>query len=459
MEIAGGIEIAEKFAAFVAHTEFGDVDRSVIEQIKKLTLKQVLGTLVGSTSPTIRKFMPYIKDNLGRPESGVYGCGFKTDVAQAALANGFLAHASEMEDDQFPGGGISDVTIWPALLPVAEKLKLSGQEMIVALYVGLEMQNRIAMWASVATDALGILNLPFLGIYGATASCAKAYGCTEEQIKSSFGLAMVTGVGYIYEMGTDAHFWESAAVCRNGVLNAIMARNGFTSKPVIRQYLERIDGKEHLNDFDKKTEGLGKAPYYANNTWIKKWGFCFATHTYVDILTDLMKKNHLRYEDIEEVALHFDQNRYLVVNRPEPKNAEDSRFSTQHILAYLMLYGECNLETCTEKMVKDPRIAEARKKMKVIYHPEKPFRIIPGEGAIDLKLKNGKVISGSMEQPYGAPMYPLTVDQVVDIYRRFSQGILSDAHVDRTIDIILNMEKKPDLQELFDICTFRHLIK
>ena len=136
--------------------------------------------LVGSTAPTCKKVIRYVKDNLGRPECGVYGCGFKTDVAQAALINGFFGHASEMEDDQFPGGGISDVTTWPALLTVAEKCKLSGQEIIVALYVGQEMQNRIAWHASAARTPLDICNLPFIGIYGATACCAKAYELSEE---------------------------------------------------------------------------------------------------------------------------------------------------------------------------------------------------------------------------------------------------------------------------------------
>jgi hypothetical protein len=36
---------------------------------------------------------------------------------------------------------------------------------------------------------------------------------------------------------------------------------------------------------------------------------------------------------------------------------------------------------------------------------------------------------------------------------------LSDAQIERTKDIILNMENEPDLKELFDICTFRHLVK
>jgi hypothetical protein len=49
------MKVAETFARFIKHTEFKDVDSSVIEHIKKLTLKQVMGMLVGSAAPTSRK--------------------------------------------------------------------------------------------------------------------------------------------------------------------------------------------------------------------------------------------------------------------------------------------------------------------------------------------------------------------------------------------------------------------
>ena len=452
------MELAETFAEFVFNTEFKDVDESVIEHIKKLTLKQVMGMLVGSAAPTSRKIIRYGKDNPGRPECGVYGCAFRADVAQAAFINGFFAHASEMEDDQFPGGGISDVTTWPALLTVADKLKLSGEEIVVALYVGQEMQNRIAMYASVGTDGIGICNLPFIGIYGATASCARAFELTKEQIKASFGLAMVTGLGYIHTWGTDAHFYESAAVCRNSVVNSILAKDGATSNPVIEKCLDMLTGGEKNLEFDKMIERLGEPPFYTNNTWIKKWGFCFFTHNFVDLINDLTKEHNLKNEDIEEIVLHFDPLRE-VVDRPNPADAEDSRFSTQHVLAYYLVHGECDLGTCTETAVKDPRIAETRKKIKVEYHQEYPRRYFSGEGRMDVKLKNGKTVSGALDQPYGSPKYPLNMDQMVDIYRKYCKGILSDAHIKRTTDIILNMENQPDLQELFDICTFRHFLK
>lgn len=457
-EIRAGMKVAEAFARFVSHAEFHDMDLSVVEYVKMLTLKQVMGMVVGSAAPTSKKVIDYVMENPGKPECGVYGCGFRADVGQAALANGFFGHASEMEDDQFPGGGISDVTTWPALLTAAEKCKLSGKEMIVALYVGQEMQNRIAMYASVGTDVIGICNLPFIGIYGATAACAKAFELTEEQTKASFGLAMVQGLGYIHTWGTDSHFWESATVCRNGVVNAIMAKKGMTSNPVIERCLDMLTGGDKHIEFDKMIDGLGKAPFYTNNTWIKKWGFCFFTHNFVDVLSDLMKKNKIKYEDIEEAVIHFDELR-KVVDRANPKSAEDSRFSTQHILAYQMIHGQCGLDTCTEASVKNPRLAEARRKVKVVYHPEYPKRYFSGEGRIDLKLKNGKTLSGALDQPYGGPKYPLTMDQVVEIYRKYCKGIMPDAQIERTKDIILNLENEPDIKELVDICTFRHLVK
>ncbi|MFH1758320.1 MAG: MmgE/PrpD family protein [Pseudomonadota bacterium] len=452
------MEVAEKFAKFVTHTEYHDVHPSVIEYVKKLTMKQVMGLLVGSAAPTSKKVIRYVMENSGKPESGVYGCGFRADVANAALANGFFGHAAEMEDDQFPGGGISDVTTWPALLTLADKVKLSGKEIIVALYVGQEMQNRIAMWASVGTDGIGICNLPFIGIYGATACCAKALELSEEETKASFGLAMVQGLGYMHTWGTDAHFWESATVCRNAVINAQLAKDGATSNPVIEKCLDMLTGGDKNIEFAKMTQGLGQPPFYTNNTWIKKWGFCFFTHNFVDVLDDLMSKNKVKYEEVEEVTVHFDELRN-VIDRPEPKNAEDSRFSIQQILAYQMIHGECGLDTCTEISVREPKVMEARQKIKVVYHPEYPKRYFSGEGRLDLKLKSGKVLTGAMDQPYGGPKFPLTMDQVVDIYRKYCQGILSEKHIERTKDIILNMENEADLKELFDICTFRHLIR
>lgn len=75
------MELAEKFAEFVFQTEFKDIDNSVIEHIEKLTLKQVMGMLVGSAARSSREIIRCVKDNPGRPECRGYGCGFQAAVS------------------------------------------------------------------------------------------------------------------------------------------------------------------------------------------------------------------------------------------------------------------------------------------------------------------------------------------------------------------------------------------
>jgi hypothetical protein len=58
-----------------------------------------------------------------------------------------------------------------------------------------------------------------------------------------------------------------------------------------------------------------------------------------------------------------------------------------------------------------------------------------------------------MEQPYGAPMYPLTTEQVVDIYRMYNRGVMSPELIERSIDIVLKLDSHSSLKELFEICT------
>ena len=46
-----GMKVAEAFARFVSHAEFHDMDLSVVDYVKMLTLKQVMGMVVGFGGP------------------------------------------------------------------------------------------------------------------------------------------------------------------------------------------------------------------------------------------------------------------------------------------------------------------------------------------------------------------------------------------------------------------------
>ena len=450
------MEIAEKLSHFIVQTKFNDIPPETVRFTKELTLKCIAGTLAGSIVPTSKKVIKYVKERQGLPEAGVVGCGFRTSIENAALANGYFVHASELEDDQFPGGGVSDITVWPALLPVAEYLKLSGKEVIEAAYIGTEVQNRLAYFASAGTDETGIVGLPFYGIFGATATAAKAFGLDYEEVKSALGIAMTQGIGYMHTWGTDTHFFESAAVCRNGVVVAKLAKEGMSSNPNFKRWLNTLVGEGKI-ELDKITEGLGKTPHFIHNVWIKKYPCCFFTHRYIDALTVLLNEYKIPYEQIEAVEIHVGP-LDTICDRPKPKSIGDSKFSYQHVLSTVMLKEDLKLDTFTEKKIVDPKFVEARSKVKVIVDPGWPRRYMSGVARVEVILRNGKRITKEMEQSFGGPKLPLTTEQCVELYKKYASEALSEEQVKRTIDIILNLEKMVDIMRLMDILTFRHTV-
>ena len=451
------MEIAEKFARFIVETRFRDIPAETVEFTKALTSKCVAGMVAGSTVPSCRKIIKYVKERRGLPEVGVIGCGFRASVEDAALANGYFAHASEIEDDQFPGGGVSDITVWPALIPAAEYLKLSGKEVIEALFVGMEVQNRLAYFASAGTDGMWIVGLPFYGIFGATAAAAKAYRLDYEETKAALGIAMTQGIGYRHHYGTDTHFFESAAVCRNGLTVAMLAKEGMSSTPDFEKWLTNLTGEGKI-ELGKITEGLGQSPYFIHNVWVKKYPCCFSTQRYVDALLTLIEEHGIPYEQIERVDIRTGPLE-TICDRPNPKTPEDSKFSYQHILAGILLERDLGLDTFSEEKIVEPRFAEARSRVNVIIDPDWPRRLMSGIAQVNVLLKDGRQLEREMEQSFGGPKLPLTTEQILAISKKYAQAALSEGQIEHTMNMIMDLEYLPDILELMDILTFRRAFR
>lgn len=449
------MKMAEEFSRFIVETEFKDIPPETVKFAKELTLKNIAGMLAGSTVPTSRRIIRYVRERAISPEAGVIGCGFRACAENAALANGYFAHASELEDDQFPGGGVSTITVWPVIFSLAEPLKLSGKDILLAIIIGTEVQNRIAYYASAGTDPMGIVGLPFYGIFGATATAAKVLQLDCDETKNALGLAMTQGLGYMHTWGTDTHFYESAAVCRNGITTALLAKDGMNSNPDFEKWLTTLIGEKV--EIAKITAGLGKE-FFIHNIWVKKYPCCFFTHRYIDGLSILMKEQNLCYGDIERVEVYIGPLDWIV-DRPEPKTIEDSKFSLQHVLAAIMLEGDINMDTFTEEKITDKKFIETRSKVKVIVDQQRPRRYMSGIARVDVLTKDKRKLTKEMEQSIGGPKLPLTTEQFVELYKKYASVALSEDQVKQTAEIILNLEKKRDVMELMDILTFRHIIK
>ena len=442
-------KIIPELAKFVTETKYPNIPGEIVDFTKGLVLKTVAGMVAGSAMPSARKMSKIIKARNSPQEAGAIGCGFKTSLWDSVFLNAFSAHTSELEDDSFLGGVSWDITVIPLLLPLAEKLRISGKNLIEALAVGLEVHTRSCLSQ---TDHLGIVVFP--GAVGPAAAAAKGLELNVGETASALGLAMSGPAIALVNLGTDAHFFESALQSLQGIMAAEMAKEGLTSNPNLEAYLTNILGENKVADSEKSVAGLGKE-WLFNNIGIKKYPCCFFTHRQIDLVLELRKANKLSYQDIEKIEVHASPADEWC-NRPEPKSLGDLQFSFQHLLGAAILDGDVNFNHVDADILLDSRYKEACSKVEVTIHPDRSRVLVQDPAEVIIKMKDGRKFSGQRKHTIGSLQEPLSTNQFRELYSKFTKGILSDDQIDKTAETILNLEKMNDVLELMNVLTFRH---
>lgn len=443
-------EIAKRLAEFTVNTKVSDLSPGTIGFAKQLALKTVAGMLAGSTMPAGKKIAAFVRADPDGSEIGVIGCGFKASLWKAVFANAFFAHQSELEDDRLNTGTCWDITTFPILFPLADKLELSGAQMLEAAVVGLEVMARTCQFYP--QGHMGISIVP--SSIGPAALATRVLNLNVEQTTTCFGLAM-SGVATCYvNFGTDAHFFETALQTVNGLIAAQTATLGLSSNPDIVKYLTNLLGKDKVN-VDDLVGGLGSI-FQFQEIWLKKYPCCLYTHRYIDGLLEIILRENVKYEQIQNITTHVAAGIMEICNRPEPKTIGDLQFSYQHILASLAMDRDVNYKHIAEERIADPQFRAGREKVGVVVHPEWVARLpMETPARLVLKLHDGREFSSDRTYPTGTAKEPLTMEHVKALFHKFVGNVLPEAQKHYAADALANLEMldKKEVKKLVGVLT------
>jgi 2-methylcitrate dehydratase PrpD len=433
--------ILDKIAEFVHVTRFEDIPDETVTFTKFLCSKIVAAMLSGATTRAGRKTIQYAESRGCRGESGVVGAGARASLEDAAFINGVTSHAAELEDDQFPSAA-SDITVFPVIFPLAERYKLSGKDLIVASALGMEVMTRLGMFP---LSSKGITDLPFYGVIGAAITAGKAMNLDPSQLKSAVGISLGRASGYIINFGTDAHYIESAAACRDGLMAAHLAKEGMTGGTDVEKWVQDVCAGLPF-DPERITQGLGQSPWHMHGIWVKKYPCCFLTHRHIDMMLEILAEANVNYDAIEKIVIHVGPVDNTC-NRPSPVDTEDARFSFHHIMAALMLDGDIDSYHFTEEKINDPRFREAWTRVSVENHLDWPAEFMSGDARIEVLLVDGKSIVRERRQARGAPDFPLDLEEFHQLYRKYTRYVLRQEAMERTWQMLIDLEKIDKLDE------------
>ena len=216
-------------AQYVCRTQYGDLPASAVECARRDILDTLGCMLGGSGSPGIDELCAVIGDWGGREESRVLLRGIRLPAPQAALLNASMGHALDFDDTLDTGGSIHPgVSVLAAGLAMVDRLDgISGQDLLLAVALGLDVSCRIAL---ASTLDRGWHRTAAIGVFGATAAAGKLLGLTAEQMLNAFGIAYSQAAGNRQCIldGALTKRLQAGQAASAGVFAAVLAQTGFT---------------------------------------------------------------------------------------------------------------------------------------------------------------------------------------------------------------------------------------
>jgi 2-methylcitrate dehydratase PrpD len=456
----------EKIARFIADTSYEDLPRDAVEKAKRTALDCVGAALAGVTEPVSQTVTAYATKLGGPQQASVFGAAVKVSVADAALANGCIAHALDYDDCGVKIGHPS-VLVLPAVLSLGEHLGASGREILTAYILGLEIEGKLALHADFKLMQARLNHQTWYGSIGAAAACAKLMRLDVAKTRMALGIAGNFACGLSANHGSMAGAMAAGNACRNGVTAALMAEKGITANANIIEakngFYDTLVGPGHY-DAERMAESLGK-PFYIETPGIglKKYPSCYHTHRALDGVFQLLGEHRLSDKDIAEVDVGTSERAMRVLAFSEPATPYQAKFSMPHCIAAAVVDHEVTLETFTDHKFRDRNIVEARKKIHLSF-PDVP--IWPGladvgpdtefvGNPVTIRTTNGQSYSARVDIPRGDPALPLSDDDLLEKYRDCARAQLSQDGIERSAGLVRELEKVGDAGTLMGILRSR----
>lgn len=448
----------EAIANFVAETSYGQIPQEALTGAKWCILDCLGVSLAGSQEPASRIISDYVKELGGKPEAAVIAMGFRTSGPQAALANGTLAHALDY-DDSHPNFQHATAVTLPAVLALAERERVSGQAVLEAYLLGCEVGSKIGIQMVTKLAELGWHPCGIVGSMAAAVASSKILKLGKGRIRRALGIAASQAAGLGRNIGTDTKPFHSGNGAKNGVVAAMLAVKGFGADESILEgpnsFPTVFVGKEYDPEKFGKKLGFPFSIVSQGISRIKPYPTGGPSHKSITAILELIEDHKLHAQDVVEVECKVSP--YLVKHfrrYNHPQTASQGRFSMHYAMAAALLDGEVTLKQFTDEKVLAPKAQDLMSKVKLV---ELEAEVKEGQmhgdppQIVTVKLRDGRVHSHQVPFAKGEAQNPMSPEEISLKFRDCGRLVLSPADIDRTLELVLNLEDLPDITELMDL--------
>lgn len=442
--------IAQELAAFATGLTIDQVPSHVRERAV-LHLADCLGIAVASTTFDFGDSVHRAGSRLGRgDESRVLGWGTPLPTASAALVNGTLIHGLDFDDTHIEAIHHASAPALAAALAVADEQNSTGEDMLLAYIIGLEVGIRLAIAGEGEFHDRGFHPTGILGTFAAVCVTGRLRGVSADVMVRALGLAGSQAAGLL-ELH---HSWlkrlHPGWAAHSGIVASTLAEEGFIGPATVfegdnglyRSHLDRIPDRAalHLDDLGTR--------WMAAEIALKPYPCCHFTHAFIDAALELREEildGGRSLDDIVAIECPTSERLIPAVAAPvdrriAPETIYDALFSIQFAVALALQDGRVDLASFYDQPLDDPAVRAIAAKVTCPVDDASDYPVhFPGE--VVIRLSDGTVLQRRHPTSRGTHEQPLSEADVLAKFRSNLQRRWDTATAEEIAKEVLSVEK------------------
>lgn len=436
-------DIQAGVAKFITDLRYESLPPEIIADTKYRILDWLGSALAGvSYQPSIL-ITEFVKSIGGEPRSTILKGGAKVSVPQAALANGVIGHAAEVDDGHRKAIAHPGAVTVPTALAATEGYGKSGKAAITSIVAGYEVLIRLGMainpshykiWHATGT----------CGVFAAAAVASSLLRLDAATTQMALGIAGTMASGLQETFGTHAKPLNAGHACQSGIQAALLAQRGFSGpKDILMGDKGFIRATASEYDIQVLQE-IGNTPLLTNTAFYKVYASCGHTNSPLDVMFKMMERYEIPLTEIRQIEVQTYRIAVDLTGKLKNINEDQAKFSLPYCLAAALIYKRVTLQEFTSDNLNNPAILEIARKIKVSEDLQATALFPKRRATIRIELKDGRILEEGVDNSNDTPNYAVIEEK----YFGLSETCLDRASANKIRDMVLNMDQLDDCSQL-----------
>ena len=436
-----------RLAQYAAALRYEDIPAEIIGRAKECIADTVAAIICGAALPWSRIVIAYAERTGPGGKCRILGTsGPPVTAPAAALANGALAHAFELDSLTRPGAGVHPgATLLPPALAIAQQQGLGGRDLIAAFVAGCEVMVRIGRATGHTNEQRGFHAPGNTGPFGGAVAGGHLLRLDPERMANALGIAgsLASGLLEFARAGKGGmvkrlHLGRAS---EGGVLAASLAHDGFTAPDTV---LEGPFGFLAVFcrewDVGELTKGLGEH-WETTSIALKRYPCHINAHAAVKALSQLQAEHGFTGSEVESIAISGSERMAGLHNIPEPADLMMAQYSVPFCAALALYRDPRNPESFAEGALDDPDIRALCRRVTVTAASHGPGHSQPAT-TVSVSLKGGPQFSASVAEGTLDPA------DLGDKFLRLTRAALGEQRAMALFGRLQRLEDEPSLDWL-----------